>query len=58
MTRLSTTPEQIAAIERSVPLGRLCTALDISFTVGWLASSQADQITGQVISPNAGQVIA
>lgn len=58
MTRLSTTPEQIAAIERSVPLGRLCTALDISFAVGWLASSQADQITGQVISPNAGQVIS
>ena len=58
MTRLSTTPDQIAALERSVPLGRLCRPIDISYTVGWLASSQADQMTGQVISPNAGQVIA
>jgi len=58
MTRISTTPDQIAKLERSVPLGRLCTPLDISFAVGWLASSQADNVTGQVISPNAGQVIA
>ena len=58
MTRLSTTPDQIAALERSVPLGRLCRPIDISYTVGWLASSQADQMTGQIISPNAGQVIA
>ena len=58
MTRLSTTPDEIAALERSVPLGRLCRPIDISYTVGWLASSQADQMTGQIISPNAGQVIA
>ena len=58
MTRLSTTPDQIAALECSVPLGRLCRPIDISYTVGWLASSQADQMTGQTISPNAGQVIA
>ena len=58
MTRISTTPDQIAALERSVPLGRFCRPIDISYTVGWLASSQADQMTGQTISPNAGQVIA
>ena len=40
-----------------MPLGRLCRPQDISHTVAWLASSDTDMVTGQVISPNAGQVI-
>ena len=57
MTRASTTPDKIAALAEAMPLGRLCTTEDISHTVAWLASSDTEMITGQVISPNAGQVI-
>jgi 3-oxoacyl-[acyl-carrier protein] reductase len=57
MTRLSTSPDQIENIANSMPLGRLCEPLDISKTVAWLASSDTDMITGQMISPNAGSVI-
>lgn len=57
MTRASTPPDKIAALESTMPLGRLCRPQDISHTVAWLASSDTDMITGQVISPNAGQVI-
>ncbi len=57
MTRASTPPDKIAALESIMPLGRLCRPQDISHTVAWLASSDTDMITGQVISPNAGQVI-
>ena len=57
MTRASTPPDKIVALESTMPLGRLCRPQDISHTVAWLASSDTDMITGQVISPNAGQVI-
>ena len=57
MTRLSTTPEQIDALANSLPFGRLCAPIDISYAVAWLASFETNLITGQVISPNAGQVI-
>jgi 3-oxoacyl-[acyl-carrier protein] reductase len=57
MTRLSTSPDQIENIANSMPLGRLCEPLDISKTVAWLACSDTDMITGQMISPNAGSVI-
>ena len=57
MTRSSTSPDQIKNLANSMPLGRLCEPLDISYTVAWLASSEADMITGQMISPNAGSVI-
>ena len=57
MTRASNSPEKIAALEEAMPLGRLCKPRDISHTVAWLASSDTEMITGQVISPNAGQVI-
>ena len=57
MTRASTPPDKIAALESTMPLGRLCRPQDISHTVAWLASSDTDMVTGQVISPNAGQVI-
>jgi 3-oxoacyl-[acyl-carrier protein] reductase len=57
MTRCSTSPDQIENLANSMPLGRLCEPLDISHTVAWLASSDTDMITGQIISPNAGSVI-
>ncbi len=40
-----------------VPLGRYAEARELSYTVAFLASSQSDFITGQVISPNGGEVI-
>ena len=57
MTRASTSQQQIDELEKSVPLGRLCQPRDISYAVAWLASPETDLISGQVISPNAGQVI-
>ncbi|MDQ0468363.1 SDR family NAD(P)-dependent oxidoreductase [Labrys wisconsinensis] len=40
-----------------VPLGRYAEPRELSYTVAFLASPQADFITGQVISPNGGEVI-
>jgi 3-oxoacyl-[acyl-carrier protein] reductase len=40
-----------------VPLGRYAEPRELSYTVAFLASSDADFITGQVISPNGGEVI-
>jgi 3-oxoacyl-[acyl-carrier protein] reductase len=43
-------------IER-VPLKRMAGEFDIAYTVAFLASAEADFITGQVISPNGGERI-
>ncbi len=40
-----------------VPLGRYAEARELSYTVAFLASHESDFITGQVISPNGGEVI-
>lgn len=40
-----------------VPLGRYCDPVEISYLVAFLASRESDFITGQVISPNGGEVI-
>lgn len=40
-----------------VPLGRYAEPRELSYAVAFLASSQADFITGQVLSPNGGQAI-
>ena len=42
---------------KRVPLGRYAEPREISFLVAYLASGGADFITGQVISPNGGEVI-
>jgi 3-oxoacyl-[acyl-carrier protein] reductase len=42
---------------RRVPLGRYAEPREISFLVVYLASAGANFITGQVISPNGGEVI-
>ena len=57
MTRGSNTAESIAARGKAMPLGRLTEPLDISYAVAWLASAETAMISGQVISPNSGEVI-
>jgi len=42
---------------RRVPLGRYAEPREISYTVAFLASPASDFITGQVISPNGGEVV-
>ena len=51
------TPEILRAKEEKVPLKRYCDPREISYAVAFLASSEANFITGQVISPNGGEVI-
>lgn len=57
MTRGSNTDEQIAEREKGMPLGRFTRPEDISYAVAWLASDETEMITGQVVSPNAGETI-
>ena len=57
MTKGSNPPEKIAEREKLMPLGEFCKPIDISYAVAWLASAETDLVSGQVISPNAGEVI-
>lgn len=57
MTRGSNTDEQLAERSAKMPLGRFTEAQDVSNAVAWLASDEAEIITGQVVSPNAGEVV-
>ncbi len=57
MTRGSNSQEEMDEREKLMPLGRFCQPQDISYAVAWLASAETDLISGQVISPNAGEVI-
>lgn len=47
----------LRAKEEKVPLKRYCQPIEISYAVAYLASPQADFITGQVVSPNGGETI-
>ena len=49
--------ETMELIKEETPLGRIGTAEDVSNSIYFLASEQADFITGQIISPNGGMVI-
>ncbi|SVE42992.1 uncharacterized protein METZ01_LOCUS495846, partial [marine metagenome] len=55
--RASASVEQIRERAEGMPLGRLCEPIDISHAVAWLAGPETDMMTGQVVSPNAGEVI-
>ncbi len=57
LTLNSIGPERIRQMETEVPFGRLAEPLEISYAVAWLASSETDRLTGQVISPNGGVTI-
>ena len=57
MTRASLSRDQITDREKLIPLGRFCKPIDISYAVAWLASPEADLVSGQIISPNGGEVI-
>lgn len=57
MTVNSIGKERIHAMGEEVPIGRIAQPEDISFAVCWLASSETDMISGQVISPNGGVTI-
>lgn len=50
-------PESLARIEASIPIGRGGTPEDIAGLVAFLASSDADYITGQVIESHGGREI-
>lgn len=47
----------LRAKEEKVPLKRYCQPVEIAYAVAYLASPQADFITGQVLSPNGGEGI-
>ena len=49
--------EVLRAKEAKVPLKRYCQPIEIAYAVAYLASPQADFITGQVLSPNGGELI-
>lgn len=49
--------EILKAKEAKVPLKRYCEPVEIAYAVAYLASPKSDFVTGQVISPNGGEVI-
>lgn len=51
------TMEEFEAITNQIPLSKIGSTIDIANTVFFIASDNADYITGQVISPNGGWVI-
>lgn len=58
MTRLNRTDEEIRDLaEQHIPIGRLGLPEDISCAVAFLASAEADFITGQVLPVNGGEFI-
>ncbi|MBM3486040.1 MAG: glucose 1-dehydrogenase [Alphaproteobacteria bacterium] len=57
LTRGSLGLERIRKMESEVPLGRLAQPIEISYAVAWLASTEADFMTGQVVAPNGGVTI-
>ncbi len=57
MTKNSLTKDAAKKREELIPLGRFCEPFEISYAVAWLASHESEMMTGQVISPNGGEVI-
>ena len=57
MTRYDAPPEVFNEIVASMALKRQVLPEEISYAVAWLASREADAVTGQNISPNCGQAI-
>jgi 3-oxoacyl-[acyl-carrier protein] reductase len=57
MTRAAMSAEAIAGRAAGVPMGRLATAEDCAALAVFLASPQAEFLTGQVLSPNGGEFV-
>jgi 3-oxoacyl-[acyl-carrier protein] reductase len=57
MTQDSVGFDELARRAQAYPLGRLAEPDDIAYAVAWLASAEADMVTGQLISPNGGIAI-
>jgi NAD(P)-dependent dehydrogenase (short-subunit alcohol dehydrogenase family) len=57
MTRGDLTPEHLRRIVAGMLIGRTVKPEEVSYLVAWLASREADAMTGQNISPNGGQAI-
>jgi NAD(P)-dependent dehydrogenase (short-subunit alcohol dehydrogenase family) len=57
MTRADATPEIFKQIVEGMALKRQVLPEEVSYAVAWLASREADAVTGQNISPNCGQAI-
>ena len=51
------TLEEFENIRNQIPLGEIGSTIDIANSVFFLASEEANYITGQIISPNGGWVI-
>ena len=49
--------EDVDALTEEIPLGRIASADDIARVISFLASDDADYITGQIIPVNGGFVI-
>jgi len=57
MTLSSIGKGRIDGLTADIPMGRIGTLDDISWAFAWLASAEANYMTGQVISPNGGATI-
>lgn len=57
VAHMDQTEAYIAEMKSRVPLGRQAMPDEIAGVVAFLASSDADYLTGQVISPNGGEVM-
>jgi len=57
MTTSRLAPEYFTERAKQIPLGRWGTAEDMAAAITFLASPDADYITGQIVSPNGGLVI-
>ena len=57
MTLGDLTPEAMQKIVSGMVIGRTVKPEEVSYMVAWLASREADAVTGQNLSPNGGQAI-
>ncbi|HVO30167.1 MAG TPA: SDR family oxidoreductase, partial [bacterium] len=57
MTRKNNSPAEIAAIEKSIPLGRLAKPEEIAEVVAFLCSEKNTYVTGQTLVVDGGYTV-